>query len=60
MNSTKSRTLDTAHHPQENTGHTEAALPIVETFHSVQGEGFWTGASAFFIQIGRASCRERV
>ena len=26
-------------------------LPIVETFHSVQGEGFWTGASAFFIRL---------
>lgn len=30
--------------------HTEA-LPVVETFHSVQGEGFWTGASAFFIRL---------
>ncbi|NEQ54036.1 MAG: 7-carboxy-7-deazaguanine synthase QueE, partial [Leptolyngbya sp. SIO3F4] len=27
------------------------AYPIVETFHSVQGEGFWTGASAFFIRL---------
>ncbi|MCU0552934.1 MAG: 7-carboxy-7-deazaguanine synthase QueE [Leptolyngbya sp. Prado105] len=27
-------------------------LPIVETFHSVQGEGAWTGASAFFIRLG--------
>jgi organic radical activating enzyme len=26
--------------------------PIVETFHSVQGEGFWTGVSAFFIRLG--------
>lgn len=26
-------------------------LPVVETFHSVQGEGFWTGASAFFIRL---------
>jgi organic radical activating enzyme len=26
--------------------------PIVETFHSVQGEGAWTGASAFFIRLG--------
>lgn len=26
-------------------------LPVVETFHSVQGEGFWTGNSAFFIRL---------
>ncbi|WP_200867442.1 7-carboxy-7-deazaguanine synthase QueE [Leptolyngbya sp. Heron Island J] len=26
-------------------------LPIVETFHSVQGEGVWTGVSAFFIRL---------
>ncbi|MBD1824526.1 7-carboxy-7-deazaguanine synthase QueE [Cyanobacteria bacterium FACHB-DQ100] len=26
-------------------------LPIVETFHSVQGEGAWTGTSAFFIRL---------
>ncbi|MEO1620143.1 MAG: 7-carboxy-7-deazaguanine synthase QueE [Cyanobacteria bacterium J06632_3] len=26
-------------------------LPIVETFHSVQGEGFWTGVNAFFIRL---------
>lgn len=26
--------------------------PIVETFHSVQGEGYWTGANAFFIRLG--------
>ena len=26
--------------------------PIVETFHSVQGEGAWTGNSAFFIRLG--------
>ena len=24
---------------------------MVETFHSVQGEGFWTGANAFFIRL---------
>jgi 7-carboxy-7-deazaguanine synthase len=27
-------------------------LPIVETFHSVQGEGTWTGTNAFFIRLG--------
>lgn len=26
-------------------------LPVVETFHSVQGEGLWTGKSAFFIRL---------
>jgi organic radical activating enzyme len=26
--------------------------PIVETFHSLQGEGYWTGVSAFFIRLG--------
>jgi 7-carboxy-7-deazaguanine synthase len=26
--------------------------PIVETFHSVQGEGAWAGVSAFFIRLG--------
>ena len=29
----------------------EQTLPIVETFHSVQGEGAWMGASAFFIRL---------
>ena len=26
-------------------------LPIVETFHSIQGEGYWTGTNAFFIRL---------
>ncbi|NEQ29350.1 MAG: 7-carboxy-7-deazaguanine synthase QueE, partial [Microcoleus sp. SIO2G3] len=26
-------------------------LPVVETFHSVQGEGSWSGTSAFFIRL---------
>ncbi|MEI6330054.1 MAG: 7-carboxy-7-deazaguanine synthase QueE [Pseudanabaena sp. ELA645] len=26
-------------------------LPIVETFHSVQGEGAWMGTNAFFIRL---------
>ncbi len=25
---------------------------MVETFHSVQGEGFWTGSNAFFLRLG--------
>ena len=29
-----------------------ATYPIVETFHSVQGEGIWTGVNAFFIRLG--------
>ncbi len=28
-----------------------STLPTVETFHSIQGEGIWTGASAFFIRL---------
>lgn len=27
------------------------ALPVVETFHSIQGEGMWVGTSAFFIRL---------
>ena len=26
--------------------------PIVETFHSIQGEGAWMGVNAFFIRLG--------
>jgi len=26
--------------------------PIVETFHSIQGEGYWVGRNAFFIRLG--------
>ncbi len=26
--------------------------PIVETFHSIQGEGAWAGCNAFFIRLG--------
>ncbi|MEO0541875.1 MAG: 7-carboxy-7-deazaguanine synthase QueE, partial [Cyanobacteria bacterium P01_A01_bin.105] len=26
-------------------------FPIVETFHSLQGEGTWAGTSAFFIRL---------
>ncbi|BAU14270.1 radical SAM protein [Leptolyngbya sp. NIES-3755] len=29
----------------------EQLFPVVETFHSVQGEGAWTGTSAFFIRL---------
>lgn len=27
------------------------SLPIVETFHSIQGEGAWAGANAFFMRL---------
>jgi len=27
------------------------SLPIVETFHSIQGEGCWAGTSAFFVRL---------
>ena len=26
--------------------------PVVETFHSLQGEGYWAGVNAFFIRLG--------
>lgn len=29
----------------------QTSLSVVETFHSVQGEGFWTGVNAFFIRL---------
>ena len=29
----------------------QTTYPVVETFHSVQGEGLWTGVSAFFIRL---------
>lgn len=28
-----------------------ATLPVVETFHSVQGEGVWAGSSAYFMRL---------
>jgi 7-carboxy-7-deazaguanine synthase len=28
-----------------------AVLPVVETFHSIQGEGVWAGTNAFFIRL---------
>lgn len=31
---------------------TAATLPVVETFHSLQGEGHHSGRSAFFIRLG--------
>ena len=30
----------------------DITYPVVETFHSVQGEGTWTGVNAFFIRLG--------
>lgn len=34
-----------------NTATKNVTYPIVETFHSVQGEGYWTGVNAFFIRL---------
>ncbi|OIP68670.1 MAG: 7-carboxy-7-deazaguanine synthase QueE [Oscillatoriales cyanobacterium CG2_30_44_21] len=34
-----------------NSANSQPTLPIVETFHSIQGEGTWMGASAFFIRL---------
>ncbi len=37
---------------QQSTGtQSTTTFPVVETFHSVQGEGVWSGASAFFIRL---------
>jgi len=33
-------------------GHAATCLPVVETFHSLQGEGAHAGRSAFFIRLG--------
>lgn len=38
--------------PTTSTSKTASAvLPVVETFHSVQGEGIWTGTNAFFVRL---------
>ena len=36
-------------------------LPLVETFHSLQGEGLHAGRSAFFIRLGgcKVGCNAR-
>jgi organic radical activating enzyme len=31
---------------------TNFTYPLVETFHSIQGEGTWMGVNAFFIRLG--------
>lgn len=35
-----------------NTATETVTYPIVETFHSIQGEGYWAGVNAFFIRLG--------
>ena len=35
-----------------NTATQITTYPIVETFHSLQGEGSWAGVNAFFIRLG--------
>lgn len=37
--------------PEAQAGTTLNTLPVVETFHSIQGEGCWMGTSAFFIRL---------
>lgn len=46
-----SSTLQTADQTAAAVQTAAAMLPVVETFHSVQGEGFWAGVSAFFIRL---------
>jgi 7-carboxy-7-deazaguanine synthase len=45
------RIEDRIEHRIEYSVETELTLPIVETFHSIQGEGAWFGTSAFFIRL---------
>ncbi len=40
---------NTIHRPGSQVSETD--LPIVEMFHSIQGEGFWAGTNAFFIRL---------
>jgi organic radical activating enzyme len=42
----------TTNNQKQITNNPQSTYPIVETFHSVQGEGAWTGVSAFFIRLG--------
>jgi len=35
----------------ENFTYLDYQYPIVEMFHSIQGEGFWSGVNAFFIRL---------
>ncbi|MEL6580408.1 MAG: 7-carboxy-7-deazaguanine synthase QueE [Cyanobacteria bacterium J06621_12] len=35
-----------------NTATKISTYPVVETFHSLQGEGYWAGVNAFFIRLG--------
>lgn len=38
---------------QNTTGLSDGkALPLMEAFHSIQGEGFYTGTPAYFLRIG--------
>ena len=46
------RMTSTSSPPNSPSIATQPSLPIVETFHSVQGEGAWTGTNAFFIRLG--------
>ena len=41
--------------PPPDPSHETLRLPVVETFHSLQGEGLHTGRSALFIRLGGCS-----
>lgn len=45
-----SQTL-TAEKKINSTSNLAVEYPVVETFHSLQGEGFWSGMNAFFIRL---------
>jgi len=41
----------TAEKKINSTSNLAVEYPVVETFHSLQGEGFWSGMNAFFIRL---------
>lgn len=45
-------TIEPSPVPLEDLPLEDLSLAIVETFHSLQGEGYWTGTDAFFIRLG--------
>lgn len=43
--------MQTASPPKSEANSGTVELTVVETFHSIQGEGAWTGTNAFFIRL---------